>query len=211
MIRVVIADDHHLVRQGLRHLLVQERDIQVVGEATDGQDAIDMVSQLRPDVVVMDVEMPIVNGIEATKRICDSIADTRLVMLSMYSDSALIRKALEYGAGGYVLKQSVSKELVDAIRSVYRGVAYRPRTLDRLDYSFGRFSRDGETSLTAREQEILHLISAGQTNRQIAATLSISVKTVENHRVNLMSKLNAHSLPELIRTAIKRGLIDTGD
>lgn len=207
MIRVVIADDHHLVRQGLRHLLARERDIQVVGEATDGRDAIDMVSRLRPDVVVMDVEMPIVNGIEATKRICRSNADTRLVMLSMYSDSALIRKALEYGAGGYVLKQSVSKELVDAIRSVHSGVAYRPRTLDQFDYSIGRFSQDGATSLTAREQEILHLISAGQTNRQIAATLSISVKTVENHRVNLMAKLDAHSLAELIRTAIQRGLI----
>lgn len=208
MIKVVIADDHHLVRQGLRHLLASERDIQVVGEATDGQDAIDLVTQLRPDVVVMDVEMPVINGIEATKRICRSTAETRLVMLSMYSDSALIRKALEYGASGYVLKQSVSKELIDAIRSVYGGIAYIPRTLDRLDYAFGRFSQDAATPLTAREREILHLISAGQTNRQIAVTLSISVKTVESHRVNLMAKLNAHNLPELIRTAIERGLVD---
>jgi DNA-binding NarL/FixJ family response regulator len=208
MIRVVIADDHHLIRQGLRKLLAREHDIQIVGEATDGQDAIDMVSRLRPDVVVMDVKMPGINGIEATRRICQSNAETRLVVLSMFSDPALIRNALENGASGYVLKQSASEELVNAIRSVSSGVAYESETVKHPDFASDRFSRDAPPALTSREHEILQLIATSQTNRQIAGTLSISVKTVDNHRVNLMAKLNAHNLPELIRNAIKQGLVN---
>ena len=211
MIRVVIADDHHLIRQGLRQLLARERDIQVVAEATDGQDAIDIVGRVRPDVVVLDVEMPVVNGIEATKRIRKSYSETQLVMLSMYSDPALIGKALENGARGYVLKQAVSKELISAIRSVSRGVTYRSQAIRHANDVVGSLSALPSPRLTSREHEILRLIATGQTNRQIANTLSVSIKTVENHRINVMSKLNTHSLPDLIRTSVKLGLIDYKD
>ena len=207
LMRVVIADDHHLIRQGLRHLLARERDMQVVAEAADGQDAIDIAGRVRPDVVVMDVEMPVVNGIEATNRICQSFPETQLVMLSMYSDPALIRKARERGARGYVLKQSVSEELVSAIRSIYRGGTYWPQDISHANYDFEPFTPMPSTELTSREHEILRLIASGRTNRQVASTLSISTKTVENHRINLMAKLNTHSLPDLIRTSIKLGLI----
>ena len=211
MIRVVIADDHHLIRQGLRQLLARERDIQVVAEAANGQDAIDIVGLVRPDVVVMDVEMPVVNGIEATKRIRKSYSETQLVMLSMYSDPALIGKALENGARGYVLKQAVSEELVSAIRSVSRGVTYRSQAIRHANDVVGSLSALPSPRLTSREHEILRLIATGQTNRQIANTLSVSIKTVENHRINVMSKLNTHSLPDLIRTSVKLGLIDYKD
>lgn len=219
MIRVVIADDHHLVRQGLRQLLSKEWDIQVVAEATDGRDALEVVGRERPDVVVMDVEMPGMNGIDATNRINRSGNKARMVMLSVYSDSALVNKALENGAGGYVLKQSVSDELVEAIRAVYGGKRYTSAALEHPgvnsgdpssgDPSSGDPSPGAPPPLTSREQEILRLIASGNTNRQIAGILSLSVKTVENHRVNLMAKLNVHNLPDLIHTSINRGLIST--
>lgn len=207
MIRVVIADDHHLIRQGLRRLLSKERDIQVVAEAANGRDAIDIVRRERPDVVVMDVEMPVINGIEATNRICQTYSETQIVMLSIYSDRTLVKKALESGARGYIIKQSVSEELVEAIRTVYRGMTYWSGAVEHLEVNAGKLSPVALPTLTSREHEILRLIASGQTNRQIAKTLSISVKTVENHRVNLMAKLDAHSLPELIRSAIKQDLI----
>ncbi|MDE2847532.1 MAG: response regulator transcription factor [Gemmatimonadota bacterium] len=215
MIRVVIVDDHHLVRQGLRQLLSKEWDIQVVAEATDGRDALEVVSRARPDVVVMDVEMPGMNGIDATNRISRSGCKVRVVMLSVYSDTALVDKALENGAGGYVLKQSVSDELVTAIRAVYGGKRYTSAALEHPGVksgvpSSGAPSPGAPSALTSREQEILRLIASGNTNRQIAGILSLSVKTVENHRVNLMAKLNVHSLPELIRASISQGLIGTG-
>ena len=214
MIRVVVVDDHHLVRQGLRQLLSKEWDIQVVAEATDGRDALEAVSRERPDVVVMDVEMPDMSGIEATNRICRSGYKARMVMLSVYSDSALVNKALENGAGGYVLKQSVSDELVEAIRAVYGGERFTSAALEHSGVEYGASSSGvpspgAPPALTSREQEILRLIASGNTNREIAGILSLSVKTVENHRVNLMAKLNVHSLPELIRTSISRGLIGT--
>ena len=208
MIRVVIADDHNLVRQGLRQLLDSERDIDVVAEASNGLEAIDIVRRTRPDVVVMDVEMPGINGIEATNRIREMHVDTQCVMLSMYSDPFLIRKALDSGAKGYVLKQSISTELVKAIHTVCSGVTYRSRTTEIAETNTRPCSGGTRPQLTAREHEILKLIAAGHTNRQIGKALSINMKTVDNHRVNLMAKLNTHSLPDLIRTSIKLGLID---
>lgn len=208
MIRVVIADDHNLIRQGLRQLLDRERDIDVVAEASDGREAIDIVRRTSPDVVVMDVEMPEMNGIEATTRIREMHSDTQMVMLSMYSDPYLIRKALDSGARGYVLKQSISTELVEAIHTVCRGVTYRSRTTETAEIDNRPFSQGTRPQLTAREHEILKLIAGGRTNRQIGNALSINMKTVDNHRTNLMAKLNTHSLPELIRTSIRLGLIE---
>lgn len=207
MIRVVIADDHHLVRQGLRQLLSREWDIQVVAEANDGRDAIDAVGRERPDVVVMDVEMPGMNGIEATNRIRRSGSETQIVMLSVYSDSTLVDRALKNGAGGYVLKQAASEELVEAIRTVCKGVKYTSGALVHPDVDSYTPATGAAPMLTSREQEILRLIASGNTNRQIAGILSLSVKTVDSHRVNMMAKLNVKNLPELIRTSIERGLI----
>ena len=208
MIRIIIADDHHLIRQGLRQLLEREPDIQVVAEAKDGQDALAAVGRLRPDVVVMDVEMPGINGIEATGRIRTDFPEIQVVMLSMHSDPALVRRALDNGAKGYVLKKSISMELVRAIRTVCRGVTYHAQTIEQPEDSFERASRSATPQLTSREREILQLIARGETNQRIAATLRISSKTVEIHRSNLMAKLDTHSLPDLIRMAIKQGLIE---
>ena len=207
MIRVVIADDHHLIRQGLRDLLEKESDIRIVAEAVDGREAIDAVHRVRTDVIVMDVEMPGINGIEATRRIRASFSEIRVVMLSMHSDPALIRKALDNGARGYVLKKSAGEELVKAIRTVCRGVTYQSRAMDHADYLYGEYPQSTPPRLTPREREILRLIASGRSNRQIAETMRISIKTVQNHRINLMAKLDTHSLPDLIRAAIKLGLI----
>lgn len=208
MIRVLIADDHHLIRQGLRDLLSKEPDIQIVGEAMDGQDAMETIRRVRTDVIVMDVEMPGTGGIEATRRIRASFSEIQVVMLSMHSDPGLIRKAMDNGARGYVLKKSASEELVKAIRTVCRGITYQSRAMDHADYLYAEYPHGTPPQLTPREHEILRLIASGRSNPQIAETMRISTKTVQNHRINLMAKLNTHSLPELIRTAIKLGLID---
>ena len=208
MIKVVIADDHHLFRQGLRNLLGKEPDINVAGEASDGQDAIDTVSHSRPDVVVMDVNMPVTNGIEATACIRKSFPTIQVVMLSMHTDPVLIRQALDNGAKGYVLKKSASMELVEAIRSVCRGTSYLSKALKLPEYESDPLPRSAVPHLTSREREVLQRIADGESNRMIADALHISIKTAEHHRTNLMAKLNTHSLPDLVRAAIKQGLID---
>ncbi|MXW04050.1 MAG: response regulator transcription factor [Gemmatimonadetes bacterium] len=208
MIRVIIADDHHLIRHGLRDLLSKEPDIQVVAEATDGRDVMDVVHRVRTDVIVMDVEMPGIGGIEATRRIRASFSEIQVVMMSMHSDPELIRKALDNGARGYVLKKSAGEELVKAIRTVCRGVTYQSRAMDHADDQYWENPQGTPPRLTPREHEVLRLIASGRSNRQIAETMRISAKTVQNHRINLMAKLNTHSLPDLIRSAIKLGLIN---
>ena len=208
MIRVIIADDHHLIRHGLRDLLSKEPDIQIVAEATDGRDLVEAVHRVRADVIVMDVEMPGVGGIEATRTIRASSSEIQVVMMSMHSDPDLIRKALDNGARGYVLKKSAGEELVKAIRTVCRGATYQSRAMDHADYLYSEYPQGTPPRLTPREREVLRLIASGRSNPQIAETMRISIKTVQNHRINLMAKLNTHSLPDLIRTAIKLGLID---
>ena len=208
MIRVIIVDDHHLVRLGLRKLLERELDIRVVAEAADGQEAVDTVGRLRPDVVVMDVEMPGINGIEATGRIRTEYPGTQVVMLSMHSDLDLIQQAFDRGARGYVLKKSIGVELITAIHTVCRGVIYCSRSIEQAELAIDQPPRRTTPQLTLREREVLRLIAAGNTNQQIGETLRISIKTVEIHRSNLMAKLGTHSLPDLIRTAIRLGLVE---
>ena len=208
MIRVIIVDDHHLVRKGLRQLLEREFNFQVVADAADGQAAIDTVGRHRPDVVVMDVEMPGINGIEATGRIRMEYPGTQVVMLSMHSDPVLIRQAFDQGAKGYVLKNSMGVELVKAIRTVCRGVTYHSRSIEQSEYAVEQPPRSTTLQLTVREREVLRLIATGNTNQQIAGTLRIKLKTVEIHRSNLMAKLDSHSLPDLIRTAFRLGLVE---
>lgn len=216
MIRVVIADDHHLVREGIRALLEKAGDLEVIGEAADGQDAVEMVRRLTPDVLVMDIAMPRLNGMQAAEQLRASGIPTRIVILSMYSDEILVRQALQNGVNGFLPKGSVSEELLFAVRAASRGAVYLSPAIsntvliDSAAVSGSKAAGPAE-QLTPREREMLQLIGKGSTNIQMASAMGISVKTVERHRTNLMSKLEAHNLVELIRIAMKRGLIRLSD
>ncbi len=212
MIRVAVADDHHLVRAGIRALLEKAGDIEVVGEAVDGLEALEMLEAVVPDVLVMDIAMPRLNGIEAVERIQELGLETKVVILSMYSNELLVRQALQRGARGYLLKESVTNELLLAIRAASGGGTYLSPAISEALLPEALMSAAEEESpdfdpLTPREREVLLLIGAGNTNQAIARQLGISVKTVERHRANLMGKLGVNNLAELIRLAIKRGLI----
>ena len=212
MIRVVIADDHHLVREGIRALLEKSTNIEVIGEAIDGQEAIEIVQRLSPDVLLMDIAMPRLNGMQAVQQLRNTGTTTRIVILSMYSDEILVREALRNGAKGFLPKGSSSEELLFAISAANRGAVYLspsiPNTvLASPSASNGSKLRSSPSQLTARETEMLRLIGKGHTNNQMATFMDISVKTVERHRTNLMQKLNARNLVELIRNAMMHGLI----
>ena len=213
MIRVVVAEDHHLVRQGIRALVEKAQDIEVIGEAADGQEALELVDQLAPDVLVIDIAMPRLDGLQAIGRMQADGVVTRAVVLSMYSDEALVRQALRKGAKGYLPKRSVAEELLLAIRAANRGDIYlspavaRSIATELLELQTGVEPSGPSERLTSREREVLQLVAEGHTNRAIAQMLQISVKTVEKHRSNLMSKLHVHDLAGLICTAIKHRLV----
>jgi DNA-binding NarL/FixJ family response regulator len=213
VIRVIVADDHHLVRQGIRALLEKTDGIEVVGEAADGQEAVELVERLVPDVLVMDVAMPRLSGNQAIGRVRALRVATQVVILSMYSDETLVRQALRNGARGYLLKRSVTEELLLAIRAASRGEIYlspaisRSIVADLLTLQTDAGASSPFERLTSREREVLQLISEGHTNKAIALVLQVSVKTVEKHRANLMSKLDVHDLAGLIRAALKHSLI----
>jgi DNA-binding NarL/FixJ family response regulator len=213
VIRVIVADDHHLVRQGIRALLERADDIEVVGEAADGQEAIELVQHLHPDVLVIDIAMPRLDGTQATERVRALGVATQVVILSMHSDETLVRQTLRSGARGYLLKRSVTEELLLAVRAAVRGEIYLSPAISAsfLDEFMARQVDSEEPRpfdlLTPREREVLQLIAEGHTNTTIAQMMNVSVKTVEKHRASLMSKLNVHSVAELVRMAIKRGLI----
>lgn len=213
MIRVILADDHHLVRQGIRALLEKADDIEVIGEVADGQAAVELVERLVPDVLVMDIAMPRLNGAEATERIHTLGLGTQVVILSMYSDETLVRQTLQRGAKGYLLKRAVTEELLLAVRAASRGEPYlSPAISETILDDFLRLQTDTEDPtpfdlLTPREREVLQLIAEGHTNNAIAQLMTISVKTVEKHRASLMDKLNVHDVAGLTRVAIKHGLV----
>jgi len=212
-IRVLIADDHTLFREGLRALFASEGDIEVVGEAADGQEAVRRALELRPEVVVMDLMMPIMNGIEATRELQAKLPESKVLVLSMYDDEEHVQRLLASGASGYMLKKATSDELVRALREVVAGgIPLDPSVAAKVVKDYVRRVQGEEepnqsSELTPREVEVLKLIAQGLSNQTIADQLGLSRKTVDVHRANLMRKLDLHTVTELVKYALRRGLI----
>ena len=209
MTRVLLADDHKILRQGLRTLLEQEKDIQVVGEADNGRSSVKLSGELAPDVVIMDVAMPDLNGIDATRRIAEAEPRTRVLALSMHSDGRYVKGMLQAGARGYILKDCAAEELTHAIRTVMAGQVYvSPGVTGAIvnDYVRQLSAADGPATLTRREREVLQLLAEGGSTANIAAGLHLSVKTIETHRKRIMDKLGLHSIAELTKYAIREGI-----
>ncbi len=209
MIRILLADDHILVRQGFKMILSAQPDMQVVGEAVNGRETVELCEKLQPDLVLMDVTMPELNGIEATRRLANASPRTRVLALSMHKDAVYVREILRAGARGYLLKDSAETDLLAAVRSVAKGEAYlSPSVSDAVLTDYRRHVTDPLDLLTSREREVLQMIAEGKTNKEIATSLNLSVYTVEAHRGRVMEKLNLHSTGELVRFALRSGLID---
>lgn len=211
-LRVLLVDDHGIVREGLRMVLGAESDIEVVGEGEDGRQALELVKDLQPDVVVMDIAMPNLNGLEATKQITRQFPNVRVVILTMHENELYFLQIAKAGATGCVLKRSMGRELVDAIHAAARGESYfSPTIATKVLEDYRRLASRPEDEngdpLTEREREILQLIAEGQTNREIAQLLTVSIKTVQAHRANIMEKLDAHDSTDLVKYAMRLGLI----
>lgn len=207
--RILLADDHAVVRNGFRMILAAQDDLEVVGEAANGREAVESAASLQPDVVVMDVTMPELNGIEATRRICESTPRTRVLALSMHKDSVYVREILRAGAKGYLLKDSSESDLLAAVRAVARGEGFlSPAIADAVLNDYRKHVTNPLDLLTSREREVLQWIAEGKTNKEIAQGLNLSVYTVEAHRGRIMEKLNLHSTGELVRFAVRNGVID---
>ena len=216
-IRVLLVEDHTVVREGLRALLKVEDDIEVAGEARNGREAVQLSEELLPDVVVMDIAMPRLNGFEATRQVLKKVPATKVIILSAHSEDEYVEEVMAAGAAGYLVKQSAANILVKAIREAYRGrtffspsISRRLGDLRERSISRGGKPRKGAARLTSREVEVLQLIAEGMANKETAAQLGISIKTVEKHRQHLMNKLGIHDTAGLTRYAISAGIIQTG-
>jgi two-component system response regulator NreC len=212
-IRILLADDHVVMRRGLRLLLENQPGFVVVAESSDGREAVQQAETVKPDVVVMDIAMPNLSGIEAAERITALLPETRIVILSMHSDESYVLRSLKAGVKGYLLKDSAEGDLVDAIKAVHSGKAFFSPEISRMlveDYMRETRNRRVEDSyelLTPREREILQMLAEGKSNKEIATALNLSLYTVETHRRNLQEKLNLHSFPELVLYAVRKGII----
>ena len=213
MIRIILADDHAVMRRGLRLVLEEQEDFQVVGEARDGREAVALVEALKPDVAVLDITMPNMNGIEAARQISAKQLGVSIVVLSMHSDEGYVLRALKAGARAYLLKDSAESDLMAAIHAVGGGKAFFSPAISKLiveDYMRQMAEHEVEDSyelLTAREREILQMLAEGRSNKEVASTLNLSLYTVQTHRSNILDKLNLHGIPELILYAVRKGVI----
>jgi len=212
-IHILIADDHSIVREGVRMILDGQEDFEVVGEASTGRQALEEARRLRPDVVVMDISMPDMTGIEATAKIRSELPNTQVMGLTMHEDESYVFALLKAGAAGYVLKRAAAEDLVSAVRAAHQGEAFLYPTVAKMvvqDFLQRTTSQDKAAldGLTDREREVLTLIAEGLTNQEIAGRLYISIKTVQTHRAHIMEKLNLHDRTELVRYAIRKGLIE---
>jgi DNA-binding NarL/FixJ family response regulator len=214
-IRILLADDHALMRRGLRALLERQNGFAVVAEAADGREAVETAAAVSPDVAVIDIGMPNLNGIEAARRITEKRPETAVVILSMHADESYVLRALKSGARGYLLKDSPEEDLINAIRAVHNGKAFFSPEISKMlaeDYMRQMRQRGVEDSyelLTPREREILQMLGEGNSNKEVAAKLNLSLHTVETHRGNLLEKLNLHSTAELILYAVRKGIVAT--
>jgi len=213
-IRVLVVDDHPIVRDGISALLALAGDMEVVGEATNGSEALNRVRELEPDVVIMDISMPIMDGLEATRRIRRDFPRTRVLVLTQYDDKEYVFPIIEAGATGFISKKAASSELASGIRSIYQGDSYLSPSVAKLfveEYQYGvggQVGNDAYEQLTDRERDVLKLVVEGYTTRQIADILVVSTKTVEGHKTNLMAKLGIHNRIELVKYALRRGIIN---
>lgn len=207
-IRILLADDHVIVREGFRALLQPRGEIEIVGEASNGRDAVKKVGELRPDIVIMDISMPILNGLEATKQIHALYPQTRIIILSMHENPESVKQSLKAGASGYIIKKSAAGDLFNAINAVYEGGAFFSPSVAQmiLDDYVGGEEEDREL-LSAREREVLQLVAEGYHNKEIAALLYVSVKTVEAHKDSIKKKLNLRDQTDLIKYALSKGMI----
>lgn len=213
-IRVLVADDHTIVRDGICALLSLAADVEIVGEAADGREALEQVKELSPDIVLMDVAMPIMGGLEATRRICKEFPQTKVIALTQYADKEYVFPVIEAGASGFISKTAASSDIASAIRSVHRGESFLSPSVAKLlveDYRQGadlRVRNDPYEQLTNRERDVLKLLAEGHTTQEIADLLVISPKTVEGHKTSLMDKLDIHNRIELVKYAVRKGIID---
>jgi DNA-binding NarL/FixJ family response regulator len=213
IIRILLADDHTVIRKGLRLLLESQPGFKVVAEASDGRETIAMAQAHQPDVVVLDVAMPTLNGIEAAKQISSSVPKSAIVFLSMHSDEGYVMKALKSGAKAYLLKDSAEYDLINAIKAVHEGKAFFSPAISKMlveEYMRQMQEREVDDSydlLTTREREVLHLLAEGKSNKEVASVLELSPHTIETHRSNIFQKLNLHNGGELILYAVRKGVI----
>jgi two-component system, NarL family, response regulator NreC len=212
-VRILLADDHAIMRAGLRALLERQPNLEVVGEAADGREAVELAASLTPDVVVVDIAMPVLNGTEAIRQILDKESAVAVVVLSMYGEGNFVMRALKAGAHAYLLKDSAVSDLVQAIEAVTQGKSFFSTRISRIlaeNYVRALEQNDSEDTyelLTSREREILQLVAEGRSNKEVAATLNISVCTAETHRSRILQKLNLHSSADLALYAVRKGII----
>lgn len=211
MIKILLADDHKLLIDGLRPLLERQKQMEVVGIAKDGLEAVELATRLRPDIILLDISMPRLNGIDAARKILRDCPETKIIMLSMHADRRYIQESIRIGAGGYILKESAAGEVIAAIEDVQKGEFFFSRSVgNQVLHEYVEWIREGDNSsfspLSIREREVLQLLAEGKSTKDIAGLLNVSVKTIESHRKQVMDKLDLHSIAELTKYAIREGL-----
>lgn len=206
-LRVLIADDHDVVRAGVRSLLKNQPDCAVCGEATTGREVVALATQIKPDVVVMDITMPELNGLEAARQILDTVPNARILILSVHESEVLVREILDTGAHGYILKSDAGRELVAALRALGRGETFFTSKVAQIALRAYLNKEDTGAELSPRERQVLQMLAEGKTSKEVAGVLDITVQTVDRHRANIMQKLNLHTITELVHYAVRNKIV----